>query len=227
MISSCSLVGAHCWASVLRQMRHSFEMVYGDPDAAETQLRFKEAVRLAATVRGLRSVRLGIVGGQAPGYFAMGADPFSVHHGLGAQIQTFSLIDFSNAATEVNDKDIAADVARFKALGVPHKDTTDDDLPTASRLYLAMRSLIAEPLFTSVGRRVRLRISQGMHSGTFHAFVLDGNHRELMITGSGTTETVECESEAEAGQILCSAGTAALLEPRRLGRASGDQDSAG
>jgi L-fucose isomerase-like protein len=142
MISSCSLVGAHCWASVLRQMHHSFELVYGDPDAADTQLRFKEAVRLAATIRRLRSVRLGMVGGQAPGYFAMGADPFSVHHGLGVQLQPFSLIDFSNAATEVNDKDIAADVARFKALGVPHKDTTDDDLPTASRLYLAMRSLM-------------------------------------------------------------------------------------
>src|SRR5689334_6714604 len=26
MISSCSLVGVHCWASVLRQMEHSFEL---------------------------------------------------------------------------------------------------------------------------------------------------------------------------------------------------------
>src|ERR1035438_2499682 len=46
MISSCSLVGAHCWASVLRQMGHAFELVYGDPDAKETQQRLREAVRL-------------------------------------------------------------------------------------------------------------------------------------------------------------------------------------
>src|SRR5262249_22604135 len=72
MISSCSLVGAHCWASVLRQMRHSFELVYGDPGDAGTQCRFNEAVRTAATVRRLRSVRVGIIGGHAPGYFAMG-----------------------------------------------------------------------------------------------------------------------------------------------------------
>ena len=58
-------------------------------DAPETRQRLSEAVRLAATVRGLRSARLGLVGGQAPGYFAMGADPFSVHHGLGTQVQTF------------------------------------------------------------------------------------------------------------------------------------------
>src|ERR1700758_1888611 len=98
MISSCSLVGAHCWASVLRQMRHSFELVYGDPDAAATQKRFHDAVRGAATVRRLRSARLGIVGGQAPGYFAMGADPFSMHHGLGVQVQSYSLLEFVNVA---------------------------------------------------------------------------------------------------------------------------------
>ena len=46
MISSCSLVGAHCWASVLRQMGHSFEVVYGDPDTPETQQHLTAAVRL-------------------------------------------------------------------------------------------------------------------------------------------------------------------------------------
>ena len=142
MISSCSLVGAHCWASVLRQMGHAFEVVYGDPDDAAIRRRFSEAVRLAATVRRLRSVRLGIIGGQAPGYFAMGADPFSVHQGLGAQVQTFSLLEFANAVNALGNDEVAADVARVKALGLPHKDTTDEDLPVASRLYLAIRSFL-------------------------------------------------------------------------------------
>ncbi len=142
MISSCSLVGAHCWASVLRQMGHSFDLVYGDPDDAETRQRFNEAVRLATTVRRLRTVRLGVIGGQAPGYFAMRAEPFSIHQGLGAQVQTFSLIEFGSAFQEVTKEAVAADVAKVKTLGLPHKDTTDDDLPVASRLYLAMRSFI-------------------------------------------------------------------------------------
>lgn len=139
MISSCSLVGAHCWASVLRQMRHSFELVYGDPDSTATQKRFHDAVRVAAAVRRLRTARLGIVGGQAPGYFAMGADPFSIHHGLGAQVQSYSLLEFVNVANDLKDEAIAADVAAVKSLKLPHKDTTDEDLPMASRLYLAMR----------------------------------------------------------------------------------------
>lgn len=142
MISSCSLVGAHCWASVLRQMGHAFELVYGDPDDAGTRRRFTEAVRMAATVRRLRTVRLGCIGGNAPGYFAMVGEPFAIHRGLGAQMQTYSLIEFANAVNEVSNDAVAADVARVKALGLPHKDTTDDDLPMASRLYLAMKAFL-------------------------------------------------------------------------------------
>jgi L-fucose isomerase-like protein len=142
MISSCSLVGVHCWASVLRQMGHAFELVYGAPEAADTRQRFEEAVAMAITVRGLRSVRVGIVGGQAPGYFAMSADPFTVHQGLGAQLQTFSLIEFANVANELSAEAVANDVQKVKALKLAHKDTTDEDLPMASRLYLAMRAFM-------------------------------------------------------------------------------------
>jgi L-fucose isomerase-like protein len=123
-------------------MDHSFDVVNGDPDLPETRQRFVEAVRMAATVRRLRFVRLGMIGGQAPGFFAMSGDPFTIHQGLGAQVQTFSLVEFANAVNGISDEEIATDVAKVKALGLPHKDTTDVDLPMASRLYLAMRSFL-------------------------------------------------------------------------------------
>ena len=139
MISSCSLVGVHCWASTFRQMGHSYEMVYGDPQSPATQQSLTGAVRLAATVRRLRTARLGVIGGQAPGYFAMGADPFSVHHGLGVQMQTFSLMEFADVVLGFKDAEVAADVEAVKNMDLKHKDTSDEDLPMASRLYLAMR----------------------------------------------------------------------------------------
>jgi len=142
MISSCSLVGAHCWASVLRQMGHGFELVYGAPEEPCTQQRFKEAVQMSAVVRGLRSARLGVIGGQAPGYFAMSEDPFVIHRGLRAQVQNFSLLEFAEGVKQFSEEAVQADVARVKELGIPHKDTTDDDLPMASRLYLALRSFM-------------------------------------------------------------------------------------
>jgi L-fucose isomerase-like protein len=142
MISSCSLVGTHCWGSVLRQMGHAFELVYGDPGVTATQQTFCDAVRVATTVRRLRSVRLGAIGGHAPGYFAMGPEPFAMHRGLGVQLQTYSLIEFASIVNELSTEAVNADVAKVKALGIPHKDTTDDDLPMASRLYLAMRAYL-------------------------------------------------------------------------------------
>jgi L-fucose isomerase-like protein len=142
MISSCSLVATHAWASTLQQMGHGFEVVYGDPDAAETRQSLSEALRLASSARRLRSVRLGLVGGAAPGYFAMSADPFSLHRGLGIQLQTFTLLEFDDVVRSLSESAVAEDVAKVKALGLPHKDTTDDDLPMASRLYLAMRAYL-------------------------------------------------------------------------------------
>jgi L-fucose isomerase-like protein len=142
MISSCSLVGAHCWASVLAQMGRSFELVYGAPDNKETHARFSEAVRMVSMIRRLRTSRLGIIGGQAPGYFAMSGDPFSIYQGLGTQLQTYSLLEFANVVNDAAAEEIAADVKKVKALGLPHKDTHDEDLPMASRMYLAMRSFM-------------------------------------------------------------------------------------
>lgn len=139
---TCSLVGMHAWGSTLRQLGHRFELVYGDPDAAETRARLREAVAVATTVRRLRTVRLGMIGGHAPGFFAMGADPFIVHRGLGIQLQTFSLIEFGDVVRGLPAEAVDADVAAVKKLGIPHKDTTDDDLPQASRLYLGMRAFL-------------------------------------------------------------------------------------
>jgi len=140
MISSCSLVGTHVWASTLRHLEHAFEVVYGDPDDQAVMEQLGAAVRMAATVRRLRSVRLGIIGGQAPGYYAMNADPFAIQQGLGAQVQNHSLLEFATVVNELSEEAVAADVARVLALGWPHKDTTDADLAMASRLYLAMQA---------------------------------------------------------------------------------------
>ncbi|HEY3914616.1 MAG TPA: sugar isomerase [Verrucomicrobiae bacterium] len=142
MISSCSLVGTHLWATTFRQMGHPFELIYGDPEAHETQQRLIEATRLAATVRKLKQVRLGMIGGQAPGFFTMSGDPFAIHQGLGAQVQTFSLLEFADVAKGIDEKAVAEDITKAKALGLPYKDATDAALPMDSRLYLALRHFL-------------------------------------------------------------------------------------
>jgi class 3 adenylate cyclase/tetratricopeptide (TPR) repeat protein len=76
---------------------------------------------------------------------------------------------------------------------------------------LAMRATIDRPMTSARAGRVQLRMSQGVHSGMFALFVVEGGHRELILTGRSCTKTVQCEASANAGQILLSEETAALV----------------
>ena len=59
----------------------------------------------------------------------------------------------------------------------------------------------------------KLGISMGVHSGTFHAFVVGTSHKELVLVGPGVSRTLELEGAAERSQVLLDAATAAELEP--------------
>ena len=98
-----------------------------------------------------------------------------------------------------------------------------DHAVRAAASAVAMRSVISQPLSTSRAGRVRLKMSQGIHSDDFTFVLLDGAHRELVVTGPAATATVECEAAAGAGEILMSPGAAALVDPTWLG-ASRDQN---
>ncbi|MEY2468547.1 MAG: hypothetical protein QOF21_1245, partial [Actinomycetota bacterium] len=68
---------------------------------------------------------------------------------------------------------------------------------------------------------VRVRMSVGIHSGEFDFFLVGHTHRELIVTGSGATTTVDMEGAAEAGEILLSPATAAALAPGCVGEGKG------
>ena len=69
---------------------------------------------------------------------------------------------------------------------------------------------------SSVGP-VSLRMSTGVYTGAIHAFLVEGTHRELMVTGPATTETFRLEDASQAGEVLVSPSTAEALDPSWLG----------
>ena len=73
---------------------------------------------------------------------------------------------------------------------------------------------------TSAGA-VTLRMHVGLNSGRFQFFLVGDAHRELIVSGPETGRTVELEDASEAGDILLSPATAAVLAPRELGEAKG------
>ena len=94
----------------------------------------------------------------------------------------------------------------------------DDHAARAARAAFEMRRTlraIGRPR-TSAGS-VMLKMHAGLHSGRFQFFLVGGSHRELLVTGPAATRVVEMEAASEAGEILVSPETAALLEPEVLG----------
>jgi class 3 adenylate cyclase len=65
---------------------------------------------------------------------------------------------------------------------------------------------------------VHLRMSIGLHSGSFNRFLVGDRHRELVLAGPAVTTTVLMEHAATADEILMSPATAAALEPTLLGK---------
>src|SRR4029079_12131832 len=93
----------------------------------------------------------------------------------------------------------------------------------AARACFGMRRVlrkIGRPR-TSAGA-VQLRMHAGVHSGRFQFFLVGEEHRELLVSGPASTRTVEMEATSEAGEIVVSAETAALLPDDVLGDAKGE-----
>jgi class 3 adenylate cyclase/tetratricopeptide (TPR) repeat protein len=64
---------------------------------------------------------------------------------------------------------------------------------------------------TGTAGSATLRMSAGLHSGQVMFFLVGSRHRELIVTGPAATQTAVMEAAAEAGQVVISPDTAALL----------------
>ena len=80
-----------------------------------------------------------------------------------------------------------------------------------------MRACLARPLTSERAPRVRLRMSQGIHTGDFNFFLVGDTYRELIVTGPAVTATVACEAAAGADEILLSPMAATQVDPSWLG----------
>lgn len=100
---------------------------------------------------------------------------------------------------------------------------SDDHAVLGAQAAVAMRAALREArtVPTSVGR-VNLRMSVGLHSGSFDFFRVGASHRELLVAGPSATSTTRMEQIADAGEIVVSAATAERLPAGAVGVEKGD-----
>jgi len=142
MISACSLVGAHTFGSTLRQLGCPFELVYGMPGDEATGQELNRTLQLISAYRWLHGGRVGLIGYHAPGFIDMQADPFQLKTGLGLQLRHFGLTEFISLMDGFSEGEVSADLARVRETGMRLAGVREDELPVASRYYLAMRELM-------------------------------------------------------------------------------------
>ncbi len=97
-----------------------------------------------------------------------------------------------------------------------------DHVVRATRSAAGMRSRLrtAGRFVTSAGN-VTLRMSLGVHTDTFHCFLVGGSSRELIVAGAAASTAVAMEGAATAGRIVISPETAAALPDRAHGAGLG------
>jgi class 3 adenylate cyclase/tetratricopeptide (TPR) repeat protein len=98
----------------------------------------------------------------------------------------------------------------------------DDHPLRACASAIAMRTTLRRVgQIRAPGSQIVLRMSAGVHSGSFQMFLVGKSHREFLIAGPDSTKAVEMEASASAGQVLVSSQTAGRLPRRALGPPAG------
>lgn len=143
-VSSCSLVGQHLWASVLRQADHPFEFVYGDADDDAVRAELTQAIALCRTFRFLRHAKVGVIGTHVPGFIDLAADPFLLRRKLGIQLHPLSLPQYIERVRAIPEQAVEKDIQQVRALGLKTVNVTEDALDINSRCYLAMLEIMHE-----------------------------------------------------------------------------------
>jgi class 3 adenylate cyclase/tetratricopeptide (TPR) repeat protein len=94
----------------------------------------------------------------------------------------------------------------------------DDHLAHACAAAVRMRATLDDVGRIDLpGAKVTLKMSQGIHTGSFNFFAVGTSHLEMLPAGPAWTRTVAMEHAASAGEILVSSEAAALLPADVLG----------
>jgi L-fucose isomerase-like protein len=194
LVSSCSLVGTHLYASVFSRLDLPFEVITGAPEDARTVRELDAAVRSTAVVSRLWRAKVGLIGYHAPGFINMHADPYAMNRFQGAELYHMGQQDLLNTMDALPEADVEADVEKTLELGMPLVDLQRDDLVTQSRYYLAIRKLAEEESLDALALRCWPELPNLTGQWPYLAMV--------RLTDEGYPVTMEGDVDGAVGMML-------------------------
>lgn len=194
LVSSCSLVGTHLYASLLARMAIPFEVLSGAPEDRRVMTELDEAVLATAAVTRLSAAKIGLIGYHAPGFINMHANPFALDEHLGAQLYHMGQQELLQAMDSVDDAAVAADIKATLELGMPLVDLEREDLAVQSRFYLALRRIIDEQNLDALALRCWPELPNLTGQWPYLAMV--------RLTDEGVSVTMEGDVDGALGMLV-------------------------
>lgn len=184
-VTACGLVGAHLFASILRQHHFPFEIVYGPTNAADTIQALRTAAQLVFTVVTLRRSKAGLVEQHVPGFSNLLVDPARLSGALGVQFQHFALKEYVDLAQSMGAARVKEEVAKIRELALPAEEGIGEaELEIDARQYLAMSDLMAGNTLDALAVRCWPELPEVLGQWPYLAMArLASEHRAIALEG--------------------------------------------
>ena len=153
LVSSCSLVGTHLFASLAARLDVPFEVFQGSPEDEAILEQIDRAVCATGAVSRIRGAKVGLIGYHAPGFINMHIDPYALSVNLGAELYHTGQQDLLTTMEAIDSARVDADLATTLELGMPLVDLEPADLRLQSKYYLAIKDMMAEQSLDALALR--------------------------------------------------------------------------
>jgi L-fucose isomerase-like protein len=184
-VTACGLVGAHLFASILRQQQSRFEIVYGPPGAPATAHALADALRIVHTVGCLWRAKAGLVEQHVPGFSNLHVDPARLATELGVQFQHFTLKEYLDLVSAADAGRVKDEVQCVRELGLPADEGIGDaELELDARQYLAMNELLSANSLDALAVRCWPELPEVLGQWPYLAMArLASEHRAIALEG--------------------------------------------
>ena len=103
-----SFCAANMNSHILYKLYIPYFNVHGDIDSADTARQLESTVRVTRTLEILKDLRIGWIGGRAPGFFTSDCDEMLLRNKIGAEVVPLTLLEVSSLARNMPPEKIAA-----------------------------------------------------------------------------------------------------------------------
>lgn len=145
-----SLVGAHLNASNLFKLGRRTQTLYAPADDATAVRAIAHFARVAGIARDLRQLRIGLIGGHAPGFDNLAVNKLALRQSLGVEVVDVSLQTVIAKAQAINAQTPAS--ARDEALSLfdDRREVTATQGELFTSLIGALQTLVTEQRFDAL-----------------------------------------------------------------------------